>query len=215
MIPLRRDVLGALLPPLALCVGLVVLGEVLLYRIPWSDNPLDLVGENGRLELAQTALGVAFGATMVLIARAHARVRPLAILMAGFAVALLVREQNNYFRDHVGKGAWQAVVAVVALATCAIAWRSRRVLPDAILDLLRRPAAGLLVAAVAVFAYAQLFDELPLWRHLLQAEDPPFAARRVTEEGLELAGYVLAFAAGLAWRAGLVRGEPASGKRNA
>ena len=152
---------------------------------------------------------------MVLIARAHARVRPLAILMAGFAVALLVREQNNYFLDHVGKGAWQAVVGVVALATCAIAWPSRRALPDAILDLLRRPAAGLLIAAVAVFAYAQLFDEMPLWRHLLDTQDPPFAARRVTEEGLELAAYVLAFAAGLAWRAGLVRSDAASGQHDA
>ena len=215
MIPLRRDVLRALVAPLALCAGMVVLGEVLLYRMPWTDNQLDLVGENGRFELAQTVFGVAFGATMVLIARAHARVRPLAILMAGFAVALLVREQNNYFLDHVGKGAWQAVVGVVALATCAIAWPSRRALPDAILDLLRRPAAGLLIAAVAVFAYAQLFDEMPLWRHLLDTQDPPFAARRVTEEGLELAAYVLAFAAGLAWRAGLVRSDAASGQHDA
>ncbi|MGE0193673.1 MAG: hypothetical protein AB7T63_16735 [Planctomycetota bacterium] len=210
--PVRRDVVRALVPPLALCAGLVLLGEILLYRVPWTADPLDLVGENGRIELTQTAVGVAFGATMVLIARAHARVRPLAILLAGFAVALLVREQNNYFKDHVGAGVWQAVVAAVALATCAIAWRSRRALPHALLDLLRRPAGGLLVAAVAVFAYAQLFDETRLWQHLLQETDVPFAARRVTEEGLELAAYVLAFAAGLAWRAGLVR---ASGDREA
>lgn len=191
---------------LALPVGLVVLGEVLLYRIPWSAEPLDLVGENGRIENVQLALAVAFGLTTALVARRFAAVRPLAILLTGLSVALLVREQNNVLKDDVGRGVWQALVALVAVGTCAVAWPSRRRLPGALLDLLGRPAGGLLLAAVAVFAYGQLFDEARLWGFVLRTEEEvPLSARRVTEEGMELAAYVLAYAAALSWRYGLLR----------
>jgi hypothetical protein len=199
------QVLRAVVGPLAVIVGLVLLGEVLLYRIPWSAEPLDLVGENGRLELTQTVLGIALGLTMARIAWRFPVVRPLAILLTGLAVALLVREQNNVLKDRVGHGVWQAIVAVVAAVACAVAWPTRARLPGAILDLLRRPAGGLLTAAVAVFAYGQLFDEAVLWRFLLGQEEVPFAVRRVTEEGVELAGYVLAWAAALSWHVGLAR----------
>ena len=198
----------AALPPLALAVGLVLLGEVLLYRLPWSKEPLDLVGENGRLEWGQMVFLVGFGLTMAAIAARFARVRPLAVLLAGLAAAVLVREQNNVLKDHVGHGVWQALVAGIVAVSVALAWPSRRHLPGAVLDLLGRPAAGLLMAAVAVFAYAQLFDELTLWRFLLGRDEVPYAARRVTEEGVELAAYVLAFAAAVAWRAGLARSGP-------
>lgn len=204
-----QSALRAALAPLGLVVSLVVLGEVLLYRMPWPADALAVVGEDGRLEMVQMAFLLAFGGTAAWIARTQRHVRPLAILLAGFALAVFVREHNNRLKDDVGQGVWQILVLVVALGTAALAWSSRAALPGAIVDLLRRPAGGLLTAAVAVFAYAQLFDEAELWAQLLPGTDVPFAVRRVTEEGFELAAYVFAFASSLSWRVGLARAHAA------
>jgi len=177
--------------------GLFVLADVLLLRVH-AANGWAVFGENGRLELAQDVLiGVSF-LLLVLCARRRPVTRPLAILLAGLAVAALVREQNNWFKDEVGHGVWQAVVAGVLLVTGLCVRKVGGNLGHALLDLLASPAFGWMAAGVAVFAFGQVLDERPIWNLLLGA-DVPYAAQRMAEECAETAAYGLIAAGTCEW----------------
>ena len=104
---------------------LLALGHFLIYGHS-AEDPWDVFGEDGRIEVAQVALLVLGLLLSVRMANRREASRPLSILLAGFLAAMIVREHNNYFKDHVGDNVWQALVTVVLVATLAIAWRWRR-----------------------------------------------------------------------------------------
>ena len=186
--------LAALLRVGVYAVGLFLLANIALLWVPAEDAG-QLFKEDGRLELVQVALLILMLALMVDAARRVPATRPLSVLLAGVAVAALVREHNNWFKDEIGRGVWQAVVGVVLVVTAIIAKRLGGDLRGSIVDLIARPAFGYLAGGVVIFAYGQVLDELPIWQLLLGPE-VPYAAQRMAEECVETASYWL-LAAGL------------------
>ncbi len=188
-------------PPLLRAAGyavaLFVLADVLLLRGHATDG-WAVFGENGRLEIAQDVLLALSFVLLLHAARRRPVARPLAILLAGVALAALVREQNNAFKDEIGHGVWQMVVAVVLLVTGLVVHRVGGSLRAAVADLVAHPAFGWMAAGVAVFAFGQVLDELPIW-HLLLGSDVPYAAQRMAEECAETAAYGLIAAGTCEW----------------
>jgi uncharacterized membrane protein YdcZ (DUF606 family) len=174
--------------------GLFLLANTVLLWWPAEDAGL-LFKEDGRLELVQVGLLVLMLALMIDAARRLPATRPLSVLLAGVAVAALVREHNNWFKDEIGRGVWQAVVGVVLVVTALVAKRLGGDVRAGIADLVARPAFGWLAGGVVIFAYGQVLDELPIWQ-LLLGKDVPYAAQRMAEECVETASYWL-LAAGL------------------
>lgn len=174
---------------------LLVVGDVALHRVSAPDG-LALFGEYGRLEMIQVAflaLGLAFA---VLAAVRRPASRPATVLLAGLLAAVLVREHNNYFKDHGFSGLWELIAAAVVVATLLLAWRWRAGFTSSLVRVVSSPAFGWMAAAVVVVTFAQLLDERALWQLVLEQEDFPYAVRRMGEESLEVVAYYL-FAVGL------------------
>jgi len=179
----------------AYVVFLVVVGDVALHRIA-AENGLVLFGEYGRLEQIQVAFLVLGFLLAFLTAVQRPASRPATVLLAGMLAAVLVREHNNFFKDHGFHGLWELIVAVVVVVTLAVAWRWRAGLSSSLGLVVGRAAFGWMAAAVVVVTFAQLLDERALWQLVLEQEDFPYAVRRVCEESLEAVAYYL-FAVGL------------------
>ncbi len=197
MKPGDRLILGTLARAVLYMAGLWVLGHVLILRLEQNDA-WRIFGENGTLEVAQVVLLVVIGLLGVLLARGRPVSRPLSVLLAGFALAAIVREHNNWFKEVVGSGAWQAVVAAVLIPTLLIARRARGSVRGALADLIQRPAFGWLAAGLAIFVYGQVLDERPIWDLLLD-NVVPYAAQRMAEECVETAAYWLLAAGFFEW----------------
>ena len=203
-----RSLLGPLLRVVLYGAGLLVLGDVVLHRWAYPDHALIVFGEYGRLEWVQVVLLVLGFAVSVTTAVQRPESRPLSVLVAGFLVAVLVREHNNYFKDHHFSGSWQLLVAAVVGVTLWIAWRWRANLVPALQRLTTLPAFGWLAAGVLLTGFAQLLDEQSLWDFVLRGQEVPYAARRVGEETVEVAAFYLFLVGLIEYRLGL----PASAK---
>lgn len=198
-----RGVLGPLLRVVLYGAGLLVLGDVVLHRWAYPDQALEVFGEYGRLEWIQVGLLVLGLGICVLTAIQRPASRPLSVLLAGFLVAVLVREHNNYFKDNDIPGSWQLPVVVVLALTAGVAWRWRSSFAAALRRLVGLPAFGWLAAAVLLAAFAQLLDEQSLWDFVLRGREVPYAARRVGEETVEVAAFYLLLVGLIEYRIGL------------
>lgn len=166
------------------------LGHLAMHTVP-SESGMALFGEYGRLEMIQVAaLGVGLLLALLAIVR-HPTSRPIAVLIAGMLVTVLVREFNNYFKDHVADGLWQLIVYAVIFVSGALAFAWRAHFTQAAQRLVSSPAFGWMGAGVVVAIFAQLLDERSMWALVLEREDYPYAARRMAEESVELAAYAL------------------------
>ena len=185
--------------------GLFVLANTALLWMSAEDAGV-IFQENGRLELIQVGLLV----LMLLIvfdgARRLPSTRPFSVLLVGAALAALVREHNNWFKDEIGSNVWQALVAVILVVAALLARRLGGDPRAALRDLVARPAFGWMAAGVGVFMFGQVLDEVALWQ-LLLGDDPPYMARRMAEECFETAAYWLLAAGLLEWRLTARRGS--------
>ena len=165
--------------------GLLGLGYFLIHMHSETDA-LAVFGEYGRLETAQIViLLTSFGLT-VSAALTRPASRPLSVLLAGLLLALVVREHNNYFKDHVGPGAWEAAVALILIPTGLVALKWRKNLWPSITHIVQSQAFVWMAAGVMLALFGQLLDEQSLW-DLVLGKEPPYAARRILEESFELA----------------------------
>ena len=189
-----RTTIAAMLRAGGYIAGLFLLANTALLWIPAEDAGV-IFQENGRLELIQVGLLVLMLVVVFDAARRLPSTRPFSVLLVGVALAALVREHNNWFKDEIGSNVWQAVVAGILVVTAIIARRLGGDPRAVLIDFVSRPAFGWMAAGVATFMFGQVLDEAPLWQ-LLLGEDPPYMARRMAEECCETASYWL-LAAGL------------------
>lgn len=155
-----------------------------------AEQPMDIVGEDQRLEMAQNVILLLAFLMSACIARWDVGARPLAILAAGLALAVLVREQNNRIAAMDLPVKMFVILLGILGASLAIGWRWRRGFPAALNRFLRSPAFGWCGSGVIAVTFAQLLDERGLWVPIL-GEDMPYAVRRAGEEIGELLAYLL------------------------
>ncbi|MDJ0522654.1 MAG: hypothetical protein QNJ90_11355 [Planctomycetota bacterium] len=178
--------------------GLFLLGNVVLLWIP-AEHADDIWFEHRRVEQVQIGMLVLMFGLLIETARSRPSTRPLSVLLAGLAVAAIAREHNNWFKDNIGSGVWQAVVAVVLVLTALTARRLGGDTRTALAHLTASPAFGWLASGAVVFLFGQVLDERPIWA-LLVGEPVPYSAQRMAEESMETAAYWLIACGLLEWR---------------
>lgn len=196
-----------------LAVYLILIGGCLnlLVRLPQEHGWKAILDEGGLIEILQAScVGVALAGLLLLAARDRAH-RRLYVVLTALALLALLRELNHVPLHKwllSGNGLKPAILgAAIALAVCG-----RRVLGPQLAALLRRPAAVLFVVGfLLITCWAQVLgQQQPFWIPLY-GYDAGLPGKRLVEEGLELAGYLLICCAlleeGMALRA---RGRAAS-----
>ncbi|APG26549.1 hypothetical protein A7E78_00925 [Syntrophotalea acetylenivorans] len=110
------------------------------------------------------------------------------------ALVMLIREQNNWFRDEWFRGAWQLVVAMVLIPSGLWLFRHRRPF-WAQLQEIRLYSASIIasVGFVILMTFARILGKKEIWIGIM-GEYYMRSVKMIVEESLELLGYSLMFA---------------------
>lgn len=121
--------------------------------------------------------------------------RELFIAIATVAAMMLIREQNNWFKTELFRGAWQIAVFSV-LAGSSIWLLPRRAVLAAQLKriLTTQQAATGAIGLFILLIFSRLFGKKVIWENVL-GEGFIYSAKMVIEESVELLGYSLMLAA--------------------
>ncbi len=130
-------------------------------------------------------------AVFVLMARKYESKRSVATLFAGVGIMALIREYNNFFKDHIFVGSWSILVGIIGIITIYLTYRQRFTLVAAFLDFIQRPGYGMALAGfLTTFVFSRLFGLPPIWETIMR-ENYIRLVIRAAEEGTELLGYTL------------------------
>lgn len=141
--------------------------------------------ESSPIEYAQTALLAAISGSLFVCAVRRPDLRGGLVLVAGFFLCLLIRENDDLF-DRIRHGFWYPVALCAAFACLVLAWRNRATLLAG-LDALCAPraVAYLAVGLGLLLIFSRLFGSKHLWL-AIYAEDTVRTIKSVAEESLEL-----------------------------
>lgn len=196
--PLARDIrtVAGGLKRAAGWAALVSLPVLLLYfDVQWLGN---IVGEWSVVEFAQLGLLFLIALAFAGLARREPAERRFAVLAAAFFACMLVRETDAFW-DSLHDGLWQVLVAALAAGSLAFALRDWRAALSGLARLLAsREGMALTLGLVLVLVYSRLLGMGGLWQGLL-GEEYLRVFKNAVEEGTELLGYVLVFAASAAY----------------
>lgn len=107
---------------------------------------------------------------------------------------MLIREQNNWFRDEWFRGAWQLVVAMVLIPAGIWLFRHRRSFWAQLQEISLYSAAIIAsVGFVILMTFARLLGKKEIWIGIM-GEYYMRSVKMIVEESLELLGYSLMFA---------------------
>ncbi|HDG1681124.1 TPA: transporter [Kluyvera ascorbata] len=126
--------------------------------------------------------------------RKQPEMRQCNVLIAGFFMAMLIRELDGIF-DLIHHGSWVWFALIVSII--AVAYASRQ--PQRVLNQLTlytaKPAFGMMLSGLlATLVFSRLFGMSLLWHSLLQ-DGYVREVKNMVEEGTELFGYILCLAA--------------------
>lgn len=176
------------------------IGQSLLLALVPALIYLDLavfgngMSEGNLTEWAQSLLLLFATVQIYRVAGQIAAARAFLLLVAGFLLCMLIREQDG-FLDALGKGSWAYLVALVALASLFHAWRAG--LPAVVQPMAAfigsRAYYYLLFALLLVLVFSRLFGSgHTIWQFIPGLENPKHFKNTV-QEGIELAGYIFLF----------------------
>lgn len=166
---------------------------LLLYLdVQWLGT---IVGEWSVVEFAQLGLLFLTALAFAGLARREPAERRFAVLAMAFFACMLVRETDAVW-DSLHDGLWQYLVAMLAAGSLAFALRDWRAALSGLARLLAS-REGLALTLGLVLVYSRLLGMGALWQGLL-GEQYLRVFKNAVEEGTELLGYVLVFAASAA-----------------
>ncbi|MHC4844641.1 MAG: hypothetical protein ACYTCU_00615 [Planctomycetota bacterium] len=147
-----------------------------------------LLDDDGTVEWMQ--VGMLAAAAALLGSGRSALHRALALC----ATIAVFRELDGFLADHVRPGSHGVAMGLVGVVLVLHAWRARERLGAEATAFFRRPGFVLMACGfVAVAVMAQLLGQRDLW-HELSRPHLLGASKRVVEEGLEGAGYLMVLA---------------------
>lgn len=116
------------------------------------------------------------------------------VLIAGFFLAMLIRELDGIF-DLIHHGSWVWFALLSSIVSIGYVLRTPSLVAKQLVDYARTPSYGLMVAGLAtVLIFSRLFGMSVLWHDILQ-EGYVRVVKNMVEEGVELFGYILCLAA--------------------
>jgi len=147
--------------------------------------------EFSAVENVQLILLLACGAMMGWVARHSNTQRPLAILLGGLALILLIRELHYFLDQYIIDNLWQVLVGVSGALLIAYCYRHLKRLNIALARIWPSPGLTLIYAgAIILFAYSIMVGHEPLWLAML-GDAYARIIKLAVEEFIELIGYLL------------------------
>lgn len=192
------------MPFLAICLRaaiyiLIIAGFMhgVLLEAQWTGAGFHEVGFTEFTQSIALIIGSIFA---LLASRRSSPYRHVALLALALLLACLIREQDNYLKDHVFHGAWELLLILCVAPLLYIVIRNGRQFLVQMRNYACSFSFGLFAAGfLTVFFYAQLLGRTIFWKALM-GDDYVRAVKRAAEESTELFGYaLLAFAMAELW----------------
>lgn len=110
------------------------------------------------------------------------------------ALVMLIREQNNWFKDEWFRGAWQLVVAIILIPTGSWLLKHRRPFWAQLQEIRLYSASSIAtVGLLILMTFSRLLGQKEIWVGIM-GEHYMRSVKMIVEESLELLGYSLIFA---------------------
>lgn len=164
-------------------VPLMVYLDLAVFELGMKDGNIT--------ESLQSLLLLTSAALYCLTAVRIREARPFLVLIAGFLLCMLIREQDEFF-DAVGESAWAYPVAFVMIALSVYARKAglKQVVQSAAAFIGSRAYYYLVFGLLLVLAFSRLFGSgETVWQFIPGLENPKHFKNTV-QEGIELAGYI-------------------------
>ena len=127
-------------------------------------------------------------------ARRNSVQRQCNVLIAGFFLAMLIRELDAVF-DLVRHGSWVWFALLVSVVSIIYALRNPAQVAQQLIAYTRSPSYGVMVAGLlTILIFSRLFGMSILWESILQ-DGYVRIVKNMVEEGIELFGYILCLGA--------------------
>lgn len=166
--------------------GVVYLETTTAFQYTGSENTL--------IETSQNFLLILMTSLSAWSARHQKSFRVFFAACGTLALVMLVREQNNWFREEWFRGAWQLVVAVILIPALIWLFRHRRAFWAQLQNIRLYSAATIAsVGFVVLMTFARLLGKTEIWIGIM-GEHYMRSVKMIVEESLELLGYSLMFA---------------------
>jgi len=143
------------------------------------------------VEIIQAIILAVCGGIMWWVARYCPSQRPIAIPLAGMALAFLIRELDYFLDRFIIDSLWQIMIVIIGTLVIVYTLRNQKRLKIALARIWPSPGLTLLFAgAVILFAYVRFVGHEPLWTSILD-DDYRRIIKLAVEEFIELIGYFL------------------------
>ncbi|WP_188113737.1 hypothetical protein [Salinicola halimionae] len=153
--------------------------------------------ETSLTEITQSILLLLCTTSMLIIRQRFKVLRTVSLLLGAFYAMSLVRENDLWLDSGIFDGAWECLVAMIALPTLAAVIRARRQFLEEFAQVSNSLGFGLFAAGFLVtYVFSRLYGRSELW-HALMGEQYLRVIKDAAEEITELTGYSLLLFASL------------------
>lgn len=154
----------------------------------------DGLSETSFTEVAQESILLIIVMIHLVRARKDSAMRQCNVLIAGFFLAMLIRELDAVF-DLIRHGSWVWFALLVSVASIVYAVRNPARIARQLIAYASTPSYGVMVSGLlAILIFSRLFGMSMLWHSILQ-EGYARIVKNMVEEGVELFGYILCLGA--------------------
>ena len=187
---------------LGLYLGLVLLSAALIQLDAQYIVKGNKFHEYSYTEWAQQIFALLSMFMCMLVGRKYEPLRPIAYLLAGGFGVIFIREMDHY-SDFIYQGAWFPIALAALAVTVFSVYRHRASFWNSVERFMSTASFGLMFAGgLSVFVFSRLFGSKSMWTTLFQVEQlvpltPYKWAKNAVQEGSELFGYCLFFAAAI------------------
>lgn len=147
--------------------------------------------EYGFTELAQSALLATAAALLIYTRQALKGIPAVTLLLLGFVLASLIREQNHFLDTLVAQHVWKVLVALVLVPVLYKVIRQRRRFVEELSRYANSFSFGFFAAGVlTTYVFSRLYGRSALWEAVLE-DRYVRTFKDAAEEVVELLGYAL------------------------
>ena len=152
------------------------------------------LSETSFTEVVQESILLIIVVIHLVRARKDSAMRQCNVLIAGFFLAMLIRELDAVF-DLIRHGSWVWFALLVSVASIVYAVRNPARIARQLIAYASTPSYGVMVSGLlAILIFSRLFGMSMLWHSILQ-EGYARIVKNMVEEGVELFGYILCLGA--------------------
>lgn len=147
--------------------------------------------EYGFTELAQSAL-LATAAALLIYTRQALKILPtVTLLLLGFVLASLIREQDYFLDVYMARHVWKVLVALVVIPTLYQVIRQHRRFVEELSRYANSFSFGFFAAGVlTTYVFSRLYGRSEMWEAVLE-DNYVRTFKDAAEEVVELLGYAL------------------------